>query len=257
MSWLGGSHVVRVLLAGVALLLPAGVLSAATVDPPPTTSAAAGGAGPAQPAAPVDTTTTTTTAVVVPATTSPSSTIATTTTTRRPSTASTPTTAKAVTASTVAPGRPPIQTIPTTPRIPPATSWQADKNGVSARVRLEPAAPIAGQPVRFVIDVSSAEDCCIIAVSFGDGSVSASNLTEVCSGSEVLTPGAFTFETDNVYGAPGAYRAGISIDAGGSCPQSAPPGGRVGTSDVLIDACFAVGPAPAGQDGCTQVPTRR
>lgn len=252
MNWPGGAHVVRVLVASVALLLPAGVLSAAVVEPPASTPAPAGRAESAQPAAPADTTTTSTTAAVVP-TASPSSTVATTATTRRPTNATTATTAKAPTATTLTPTRPtrpPIQTIPTTPRVRPATFWEANRNGVSARVRIEPASPNAGQPVRFVVDVSSAEDCCLIFVSFGEGTATATNLTEVCGGAEPLGPGAGTYETTHTYGAPGAYRANFSIEAGGPCPGSAPPGGRAGAFDVSIQACFAVGPAPAGQEGC-------
>ena len=135
--------------------------------------------------------------------------------------------------------------------MPPATSWQSDKNGVSARVRIEPASPSAGQLVRFVIDVSSAEACCIILVTFGEGSATASNLTEVCSGTDPPTPGSSTFETTHAYATPGAYLATLVVDAGETCPQSAQPGGRVGTSDVTIEACFAVGPGTAGQAGCT------
>ncbi|MGI8807800.1 MAG: hypothetical protein ACR2KK_08170 [Acidimicrobiales bacterium] len=122
---------------------------------------------------------------------------------------------------------------------------------MSVRMRIEPASPSAGQPVRFVIDVSSAEPCCIILVGFGEGSANAANVTEVCSGTEELSPGASTFETTHAYAAPGAYRAILSVDAGGPCPQTAPPGGRAGTSDVIIEACFAVGPGTAGQAGCT------
>jgi hypothetical protein len=243
----GGGRAVRSLLASIALLLVAGAVSAAVIDTPASTPTASGRA-----TAPDGTTTTVTAA---PATTSSSSTtvattVLATTTTRRPTTA---TTARAVTASTVPSTRPPIQTIPIPPTLPnlrPASSWQADKNGVSARVHIEPASPVAGQPVRFVIDVSSAQACCIILVIFGDGSLGASNLAEVCSGAEPLSPGPETFETTHTYPAPGAYRATVSIEDGNSCPQSAPPGGRVGTPDVTIEACFAVGPGTAGQGGC-------
>lgn len=251
MGWAGGTQAIRILVASVALLLSAGALSATVVDSPPSTSNAAGqpAGGPEMVHSAVpDDTTTSTTAVVGPTTTSPSSTILATTTTRRPSTA---TTAKAVTSPTVVSTRPPIRTIPTTPNVPPATSWQADKNGVNARVRIEPPSPSAGQPVRFVIDVSSAEACCIILVSFGEGSATASNLAEVCTGTEPLSPGSSTFETTHAYAAPGAYRAMLTVDAGGPCPQTAPPGGRAGTPDVIIEACFAVGPGTAGQAGCT------
>ena len=250
MGSVGTTQAVRILVASVALLLSAGALSATVVDSPPSTSNAsgqpAGGPEVVQSAVPDDTTTSTT-VVVGPTTTSPSSTILATTTTRRPSTA---TAAKSVATSTVASTRPPIRTIETTPNVPPATSWQAGKNGVSARMRIEPASPIAGQPVRFVIDVSSTEVCCLILVHFGEGPATASNLPEVCSGTEPLSTGSSTFETTHAYAAPGAYRATLSVSAGDPCPQTAPPGGRVGTSDVIIEACFAVGPGTAGQAGC-------
>lgn len=251
METAGGTLAIRILVASIALLLSGGALSAAVVDSPPSSSEAAGEAVRApeavQPTIP-EVTTTTTTAVAAPTTTFPPPTTAASPTTRRPSP---PTTSKAVTTSVVASARPPIRTTTTIANIRPATSWQADKNGVSARVHIEPAQPSAGQPVRFVIDVSSAEACCIILVTFGDGSVGASNLTEVCGGVEQLDPGSTTFETTNTYAAPGAYRATLSLDAGGPCPQSAPPGGRAGTPDVIIEACFAVGPGTAGQAGCT------
>jgi hypothetical protein len=247
MGWADGGQAVRILLASIALLLVAGGVSASVVESPASTPTASG-----RPTAPDGTTTTT--AAAAPATTSSSSTtvastVPATTTTRRPATA---TTVRAVT-TTVPSTRPPIQTIPirpTAPNLRPATSWQADKNGVSARVHIEPAAPLAGQPVRFVIDVTSTKVCCIIMVDFGDGSLGASNLAEVCSGAEPLSPGGDTFETTETYAAPGAYRATILASAGDICPQSAPPGGRVGTPDVIIAACFAVGPGTAGQGGC-------
>jgi hypothetical protein len=247
MGSVGGGQAVRILLVSIALLLVAGALSAAVVDSPASTPTASG-----QPIPPDGTTSTM--AAAGPASTSSSTTIATTalasTTTRRPTTV---TTAKAAIASTVPSTRPPIQTIPIRPTVPnlrPAASWQADKNGVSARVHIEPASPLAGQPVRFVIDVTSADVCCIILVTYGESSIGASNLAEVCSGTEPLSPGGDTFETTHTYAAPGAYRATISAIAGDTCPQTTPPGGRVGTPDVIIDACFAVSPSTAGQGGC-------
>jgi hypothetical protein len=128
---------------------------------------------------------------------------------------------------------------------------------VSALVRIEPASPLAGQPVRFDIDVSSPKACCIILVGFDEDGATASNLAEVCSGAEPLIPGGDAFETTHTYAAPGAYRASISVIAGDSCPQSAPPGGRAGTPDLIIDACFAVGPGTAGQGGCLPSPGAR
>ena len=50
----------------------------------------------------------------------------------------------------------------------------------------------------------------------GDIIAAASNLPEVCSGSEVLDPGPTTFETTHAYAAPGAYQAIISADADGT-----------------------------------------
>jgi hypothetical protein len=240
----------RILVTSVALLLPAGAISAIVVDSPASTSDASG-RDVVQAAAPGHTSTSTT-AVPVPATSSPTSTVVATTTTRRPPTAATATTAKAVTTTPARPTRPTIQTIPIAPtpaNLPPATSWQAEKNGVSVRIRIEPASPIAGQPVLFVIDIVSAQPCCIILVGFGEGSLGASNLAEACSGAEPMTAGASTFDTSHAYAAPGAYRATISVDTD-PCPFTTPPVGRAATPDVTVEACFAVGPGTAGQAGC-------
>jgi hypothetical protein len=202
-----GSRMLRVLFVAVAVVLSAGVLSATQVDPRPATTVAAEGrvapVGFGQ-ASLLDDPPPTRPAVAAPAPepsprTVPVAPPTTPSTIRPTSTTTTAAPAKAGTSTTR----------PTVPRanVPAASSWQGVAEGVSARMRLEPAAPTAGQPVRIHIDVSGELDCCYIFLHFGDDTDGfALNNDWMCQGVSPLSPGAHSTVVTHTYARPGAYR---------------------------------------------------
>lgn len=258
MGWAGGPHGMRMLLASVALLLPAGVVAATVTDKPssPVTVGAdrpAGATAPDQPAVPDGSTTSSTALVVVPSPPAPS-----TTTTVR---AATPTTRTAPSAApTTATSRPPVapRPGPVRPTIPVASAWQVEKDGISARLRIEPAGPVAGQPVRFLIDVSSSDPCCVIQLDFGDGakfSVNAGGGT--CAGDSAFSPGPHAYATTHAYANPWTYRVQLGVISGDVCPQpTVPPGGSTApiSRRVSLSGCISVGPPTTGQPAHCQLP---
>ena len=249
------------LAAVVAVLLPVGVLAAAMVDPRPTTSLSVEGrVGVAAVAASalvedqVASATAPLTGVQPPPVTAPA-TPATTTSTKPP----TPTTATTIKAATtiVPPRVPPSDPNDfAIPNIAPAGTWQSEANGVSARMRIDPAVPTAGQPVRFLIEVSSAGACCVVMLDFGDGSGGFGvNKERLCSEPSPFSPGPHSSVTTHIYAGPGAYKATLSVLSGDICalpaitPGSQPPIPWI--NGAPINACIAVGPGAAGQVGCS------
>ena len=254
----------RLLGAAVAVLLPAAALSATIVGAPsPAREGRVGATGLSaaeleEERARATSSTSLTVAPPPPAPTPPPPTpttgrVAATPTTRAPQGATTP---------TLPPGVPRPPTPPPTgiPNIQPASSWTAEGNGVTARVRLEPAAPVAGQPVRFRIDVSSTDPCCTVMLDFGDGSNGFSmNNGRPCESSPPLSPGPFSTIATHTYSAAGSYKASLNVFSGDSCsnpplaPGASPPSPFIGSA--AITACVGVGPGPAAQQGCSPFPT--
>lgn len=166
----------------------------------------------------------------------------------------TATTAPAVPATfPTPPGFPPLP-MPTFPPNPPATTWSKTANGISVRMHIEPAMPVAGRPVTFVIDkVTAPATCCIIHF--------------VADGTTVPVAGAGGENPENgICGSALATRSGLShthtfnetgIHAVAlmvlttSCQMPTIGGPAVPPTSTLLDlrACFTVGPAAA-------VPTR-
>lgn len=75
------------------------------------------------------------------------------------------------------PGAPEIVAEPAT-RLPGGVSipfeagrstWSVVSNGIALEVRLEPARPVVGQPVRFSVAAAAGVGCCWLGLSFGDG----------------------------------------------------------------------------------------
>ena len=247
---MGGRGVARGLVGGVALLLTAGIVSAATVDPvPPTTLAADGRVTPAGlgQASLLDEPTTTSSTVVRPV--PPSITVApSTTSSTKPSTTTTTTSVKPAATTT----------LPTMPagNIRPASSWQGSAPGVSVKMRIEPAAPTAGQPVRIDLDVSGVDACCYVFLEFGDNSARfAMNNEWACQGVSPLTPGPHSTVVTHTYAEPGAYLAYVQVMDGDLCtlPPIPPTDGPVPLHHVGMHACVAVGPR-AATEGCAPLP---
>lgn len=244
------------LVAAMAVLLGGGVLAATTVEPAGRVSTvaadgrvaslASGEVSLLQEQASVTTTT------VAP----PTSTAAPRPSTTRPTTSSTraPATTTTSIPRTVVGGTYPG---PPGPSIAPASSWQAADEGISARMRLEPAAPVAGQAVRFVIEYSGEFACCYVFLHFGDDTPRFSLHNDwACNGASPLSPGAHRTVVTHTYAEPGAYRAWLQVLDGDLCtlPPVPGPGEPVRLHNLDIHACVAVGPAtPTG--GCEGLPT--
>lgn len=260
----GGGSAVRALLVSLAVLLPAGVLAAASVEPAgPTTIVAgnrAGAASVAVDAVPADQAPSST----APATSTSSSVVATvaparSTTTTRPVPRPTSTTAAAVPASTA----PPTTAQATTTTIKPQqSSWYGEDRGFTVRWTMQPAAPRVGEPVTFTVSMSPFFGCCLAPVQFDDG-VRASGLEVYshCDGTGT-TRGSGT----RTFAAPGYY--GVNL-AGQTFP-CAPEDGLAPTDPmdphsmrgVTFRACIEVAPRPGdqtppvGEPGCPLVPIR-
>jgi hypothetical protein len=259
---------VRALIASLAVLLPAGVWAAVAVNGVPSTTIAAGarvgatglgsvlldkdqatGLAPVVSVAPTTVSTTTPVPTTATSTTKPAA--KSTTTTKAPATSGT--------AATLPAGVPPpnLPVLTKIPNIPPATSWDVQQNGVSARMWIEPTVPVAGQPVRFHIDYASAEPCCTIMLDFGDGSGGYGlNTSRTCSEPSPYSPGPHSVVTSHTFAAAGAYKGQLTVMAKDLCDMppmvlgSPPP--QPDFDAVSTTTCIAVG--AAGQKGCSPFP---
>ena len=253
----GGTAATRVLFAFAAVLLVAGVLSTTVVDRQPSTSGGVDrrvGAVGLDGSVLVEESTTTSAAPVTvaqkPVTTVPAAPAAT-TSTRPPSFTST-TTGKAVTSTTVPLTDPNWLTVP---NIVPSARWQTDANGVSMRLRIEPAVPVAGQTVRFFMEVSGPGLCCMVGLTFGEGSNHFQvNSSVSCTPAPAPTPGPHSYVTTHTYASPGAYKARMVAVGGDMCGTSPHDPRDLHWIPLVsgnpIKACIAVGPGPAGDGGC-------
>ena len=251
----GGRVAVRILTALIAVLLPAGAFAATSVDAgkPGRADTRVGATGfggellaDDQPRM-APTVTVTSTVAPTPTVTVPVPTPLASVPTLPGRTA---TTAPAVAATfPTPPGFPPLP-MPTFPPNPPASTWSKTANGISVRMHIEPAMPVAGRPVTFVIDeVTAPVTCCIIHL--------------VVEGKTVPVPGAGGETPENgICGSPPATRSGLShthtfTEPGvhavalmvltTSCQMPTTGGPAVAPTSTLLDlrACFTVGPEAA------------
>lgn len=254
---------VAVLAALIALVLPAGVLAATTVGGGGASGdrrvSAAGfaqeGVAAGQPPAPRPVVTTATTAPAPTTTaakpvrvsiTGPTSTTA---TTVRPQATTGPT-------LTVPPGLGP--TIPST-TVPGGSSWSNTAGGMSVRMHMVPASPVAGRPVTFYVDDLIAQDpCCAAALMFGD-SPTFYNLSggSNVGGGGCESPTSLTgLSVSHTYTAPGAYEAVLATATFPCWPSTgAPPGASLPPPihGVGLHVCVVVGPGNAGAGGCPDI----
>lgn len=253
---------VRVLVALIAVLLPAGVVAATAADRPSSSAASPDGRvgaagfdldGIADERATrreATVTVVTTSATVPPSTTTTSGPR---TATRTPTTSTPP--PRGSTVYTLPAGAPPPGPPPTgIANIAPTSSWSADNAGVSVRMRMEPAAPVAGQTVTFRIDTSSAEPCCTVMLAFGDGANFEANNGVPCS---AMSSGPHSTVATHVYAGPGSYKLQLSAMAAFTC-GAAPIGPEGPPVPVIhaasITACAGIGPAAAAARGCSPFP---
>lgn len=243
-------HAVPVLIALVAVLLPAAVLAVTTVDgQAPVRVEALGPAGfgladtieesttVTSPAAP---------AVSTPATVPPPLPV-TTTVVRR---AATTTAAPALT-------RDPSLSLPSTPpsagptstvtTVPQTSSWSASQNGIGVRMRMEPTAPQAGDPVTFFVELSPIDSCCIGALSFGDETSAPLAFEARCKDSQGTVQKVVATHT---FATAGAYKL-VASAATVPCSVPSPAGdGSLRVTGfpvgVTLNACVVIGPAQTG-----------
>lgn len=239
----------RVVVAMLALLLPAGALAMATVDSGGRDAGGgrAGAAGLAQEAItealPVPLVVTSTTGpppvLLPPPPLLPSTTLPT-----------VPLTGAHPPASTAPPSLPPgvgpsVGPTTTVAAVTRTSSWSRNANGVTVRMRMQPAAPVAGQPVTFFIDdVSAPSACCVVHMSFGDGT----DVPAIGSGGGPIgcdSPKTRTGLTaSHTFAAPGAYPVALLVVTFQCNPVTA-ASGEITPPPITgtdIRACIAVGP---------------
>ena len=254
----GGIGAVRVLVALIALLLPAGAFAATTIGgrPPGREEGRVGAAGfrgellaedqpGVAPTVAVTSTVAPAPTVTVPITSAPAPAPTTTTLPRRTGT-TTPTT---VAMFPTPLGFPPLP-MPTFPRSPSASAWSKTADGMTARMHIEPAAPVAGQPVTFVIDeVTAPVHCCVIHLGPDvgmtvplPGANGPNPEAEICGSPSVTRSGLSYTHT---YAEPGVYGVFlIAISQSCQLPAgSAGPAPKSGGVDIF--GCITVGPASA------------
>jgi hypothetical protein len=102
-------------------------------------------------------------------------------------------------------------------------------------MRMEPADPVAGQPVSFFVELSPVEACCIAHLTFGDGSATPLAVDASCTHSSDMVRTVAT----HTYAAPGAYKV-LLLTATVPC---APPStdGQPWIRGANINACVVIG----------------
>lgn len=248
---------VPLLVALIAVLLPAGVFAASSAGPQQR-DVRSGRVGPAAfaqealvddaPVAAVGVTSSvapppTVTVAAPPAPPAPSSS---TTLPRRTSTTVSPTAATFPTP----PGLPPLP-MPTVPRTPSASSWSKSADGITVRIHIEPASPVAGRPVTFVIDqVTAPVHCCVIHFSPEidvlipmPGANGPNPEMGICGSPPVTRSGLSHTHT---FAAPGVYPIFLMVLTS-QCQMPAVGGPSSAPEPSMLDllGCVTVGPASA------------
>ena len=233
--WVGAA------VAILAVLLPAGVLAAATVKAPvPDPERRVGAAAIAQESLAEDdavarAVVATTVAPLPPA---PRTTIGAPSTTTKPKPAVAPTTTTTPVAAEPRPGLAPVPN-------PQTSSWTNISGDVTARMRMEPATPLPGQPVKFYVEVMAPSACCAVNLSYGDG-IMAPIPPAGCE-----FPRARTLTFTHTYAAPGSYEL-LLVNSTQPCDPKVVDGLFIpapiyGSS---IQTCIGVGLAAPSRPAC-------
>jgi hypothetical protein len=246
----------RGLMALIAVLLPAGVGAAATVDTGP--APVNGPVGAASIGQEAITETTVATAPVVVTTTTPAPppvvTLPVTTTPAR-------TTAPPTTKPAPAPAPAPVITLPAGITLPPllptlpvlelapAGTWSNASNGMTVRMKMDPVTPLAGQPVRFTIDVTAQSPCCVVMLSYGDGTARP-GFGGGCDSPHTQTGLVAT----HTFAAAGDYEVALIVSTW-PCYASPPPPGAPPAAPPIdgtgVTACIGVGIRLPVRPSCT------
>lgn len=243
-------HVVPVLVALVAVLLPAAVLAVTTGDrQAPVRVDALGPAGFGLADIGEEDATVTPSAappISTPAPVPPPLSVTTTVLRRATTTTAAPSVTREPTTPTL-PATPP-STGPTTSvtTVPRTSSWSASQNGIGVRMRVEPTAPQAGEPVTFFVELSPIDSCCIGALSFGDETSAPLAFEARCKYSQGTVQKAAATHT---FATAGGYKV---VASAASVPCSVPSAAGDGSLTVMgfpvgvtLDACVVIGPAKA------------
>ena len=246
----GGGWAVRALVVALAVLVPAGVVVATTTSSSESTVVTAGGRVDAALVGLQGEPATTVTTVAAPTSTrptvTPTSVRPATSTTRRPP-ATTTTRPPAPTSTLPAP-------VPATtlPPIPLQSAWSATDGPLSVSVRMEPAAPVAGQPVTLTITVAPGVSCCLSStMAFGDedaGSPQDPSSFSLGAAQRCGSDGPRRVTSTHTYAEPGAYRGRVQIVGFECLPAPDENGLSTGTMHgVQIPLCVGVGPGDAAR----------
>ncbi len=233
-------------VAMIAVLLPAGILAAATVGPPVrdpdrrVSAAALAQESLAENDAIGPAIVTTTVAPMPPAQSTAIGPPTAPTTTAKLKPAVTPTTTTTPLAGVPRPALAPVPN----PN-PPTSSWTNTTGDVTARMRMEPATPLPGQPVHFYVEVMAPSACCAVNLSYGDGTMA----PIPPAGCEF--PRARTFTFTHTFAAAGSYEL-LLVNSTFPCDPKMVDG-RFIESPIYgssIQTCIGVGLAAPSRPAC-------
>jgi hypothetical protein len=140
----------------------------------------------------------------------------------------------------------------TTTPVPGRTSWSTEHNGITLRMRMEPAAPLPGLPVRFIVDITAVDSCCATGLAFGDGPtfipVAGAGAPGTCASTTNFTGAVVT----HTYEGPGLYAVTL-VATTFPCQPTVVDGVPVPSAitGAQINACVAVGRAIAYHEPCS------
>lgn len=230
------------LMVSLAVVLAAGALSAIGGGDGGSTVIVAGAASVGVEGLPDEPIVTTTTTLAPTTSVVPTSVRPTTTTTRRPpATTTTTSTRPSVPTSAL-----PATTVATTP-LP--SRWSGTNGPLSASVRVEPAAPVAGQPVTFTITVAPGVACCLAAlVEFGDeGDTQTSPLDHAVLVSQACAShNPASGARAHTYAEAGAYRGTVRV-VGLECLAEPDVNGVPTGAMFLVEIPICVGVGPGAE----------
>jgi len=107
------------------------------------------------------------------------------------------------------------------------STWSVVSNGIVLEVRLEPATPVVGQPVRFSVAGGAEVGCCWLGLSFGDGASTGADDGRGCDTSTTRPAVAH-----HAYPRAGRWTFTLTA-AAGDCTGLATSGALSGVVDVF------------------------
>jgi hypothetical protein len=128
----------------------------------------------------------------------------------------------------------------TVPYQPGQSSWSGVSNGLAMKVSMQPVAPKAGEPIRFVLEATApTATCCQLQVLFGDGFGWPTGLSMIPCDAHALRKQA---EVTHTYNAHGRREIMFTAFANG-CAGEGPMGTLFASFDVAPGASSSQGPS--------------